>query len=266
MAEALKPRTSDVNGKLWGAAAEDWAAIQEPLLRAVFVQALDRLRVGPGTRYLDVGCGAGLAVRIAGERGALCSGLDAADGMLAVARRRSPRADLRRGDLEELPFADQSFDVVTGFNSFQFAGNPSVALTEARRVARPDGRILIMTWGKPEGMEAASIITSLRALLPPPPPGAPGPFALSDEATLRGFAAAAGLKPLEIVDVPCDFVYPDLATGLRGMNATGVARVAIERSGEKAVSEAHAAALAPFRQKDGSYRAKGGFRYLVAAP
>ena len=123
-----------------------------------------------------------------------------------------------------------------------------------------------MTWGKPEGMEAASVITSLRALLPPPPPGAPGPFALSDEATLRGFAAAAGLRPLEIVDVPCDFVYADLATGLRGLNATGVARRAIEHSSEKAVSDAHAAALAPFRQKDGSYRAKGGFRYLVAAP
>lgn len=95
------------------------------------------------------------------------------------------------GDLEELPFSDAEFDLVTGFNSFQFAANPVVALQEARRVAKPTGRVVIMTWGVPEGMEAASLVAALKPLLPPPPPGAPGRFALSDANTLRALAESA---------------------------------------------------------------------------
>jgi hypothetical protein len=43
-----------------------------------------------------------------------------------------------------LPFSDHGFDVVTGFNSFQYAGNPIVALGEARRVTRPGGTVVIV--------------------------------------------------------------------------------------------------------------------------
>jgi SAM-dependent methyltransferase len=142
-----------------------------------------------------------MASQIAAERGARVSGLDAAGNLLAIARERVPDGDLHVGELESLPFADHSFDLVTGFNSFQFAGNPGVALAEARRVAKPGAYVVIVTWGRPEGMEAASLLAALRPLLPPPPPGAPGPFALSDENALRAFATAAGLDPAEVFDV-----------------------------------------------------------------
>jgi ubiquinone/menaquinone biosynthesis C-methylase UbiE len=46
-----------------------------------------------------------------------------------------------------LPLADKPFDLVTGFNSLQYAGNPVVALKEARRVSKPERRIAIVTWG-----------------------------------------------------------------------------------------------------------------------
>ena len=85
--------------------------------------------------------------------------------------------DFRGGDLEALPYSDDAFDVVTGFNSFQYAGNPIIALGEARRVTKADGKLVIMTWGDPAKMEAASLVTALRPLMPPPPPNAPGPFA-----------------------------------------------------------------------------------------
>ena len=55
--------------------------------------------------------------------------------------------------------------------------------------------------------------------MPPPPPGAPGPFALSDEQALRKFAADAGLTPGELFDVDSPFVYPDEATAIRGLNS-----------------------------------------------
>jgi len=59
------------------------------------------------------GCGAGLATQMAVERGASVTGIDAAEALLTVARRRLPEADLRYGDLEKLPYPDGSFDVVT---------------------------------------------------------------------------------------------------------------------------------------------------------
>jgi uncharacterized protein (TIGR02246 family) len=139
-----------------------------------------------------------------------------------------------------LPFADKTFDVVTGFNSFQYAGNPVVALKEARRVTKADGYIAIVTWGQPDGMEAAGAVTALRPLMPPPPPGAAGPFALSDQTALRTFAADAGLTRAEVFDVENPFVYPDEATAVRGWNSAGVAARAMENSSEQAVTEAHA--------------------------
>ena len=215
--------TAQVNGTLWGSAARDWAGVQEGQFRAGYQAVLAHCGVGDQTDYLDAGCGAGMAAQLAAALGARVSGFDAAAALLDIARERVPAGDFRTADLESVPFADASFDVVTGFNSFQFAGDPLRALTEARQVARPGGKVVVMTWGQPEGMEAAAIVSSLRPLLPAPPPGAPGPFALSDEAKLRAFAEAAGLTPQAVVDVDSPWFYPDEATALRGLGSSGVA-------------------------------------------
>lgn len=265
MADEKKARTAAVNARLWGARARDWADFQEGQVRAMYEAVLARASLKPGMAYLDAGCGAGMAAQIASAAGARVSGIDASEELLAIARERVPQGDFRAGELEALPYADKSFDLVTGFNAFQFAGNPAVALGEARRVLKPGGAVAIVTWGKPEGMEAAAIVTSLKELMPPPPPGSPGPFALSDEAALRAFATSGGLKPGEVFDIPCAFAYPDLATALRGLNSSGVAARAMENSSEAAVSAAHAKALERFRQPDGSYRAKAIFCCLLAA-
>ena len=266
MAGETKPRTAEINGRVWGARAADWAELQERTARPAYEAALDRLGVAAGTRFLDIGCGAGMAARIAAARSAQVAGIDASDALLAIAKRRVPAGDFRLGDIEALPWSDGAFDAVTGFNSFQFAGNPGIALAEARRVTRPGGAVVIMTWGHPDTMPAASLVTALRPPPPPPPPGAPGPFALSDESALRAFAAGAGLAPVEVFDVDCPFVYRDLATAIRALNSSGVAVRAMENSSEQAVSDAHAQALAPFRQPDGSYRSMGSFRCLLARP
>ena len=199
----------------------------------VYQSVFDRVGVSHGTHYLDVGCGAGMAAQLAATRGARVTGLDAAEALLAIARERLPNGDFHIGDIENLPFPDRTFDVVTGFNSFQFAGNPVVALAEAGRVVRSDGTIVIVTWGSPEGMEAVAMVGALGSLLPPPPPGTPGPFALSDEAALRQFAADAGLRPVAVFDVDCPFVYPDQATAVRGFSSTGYAARAMELTSDR---------------------------------
>ena len=128
-----------MNGRLWGARARDWAEVQEGQFGAGYDDVLARAGVGPGTRLLDAGCGAGMAAQRAAGLGATVAGIDAAALLLDIARECSPAGDFRVGDLEDLPFPDHAFDVVTGFNAFQFAGNPVRALTEARRVTKPGG-------------------------------------------------------------------------------------------------------------------------------
>ena len=256
--------TAGANGPLWGASARDWALIQEGQFRPGYEAVLEHCGVGDGTVYLDAGCGAGMAASLAAARGAAVSGFDAAEALLAIARERVPAGDFQVADLEAVPFDDAAFDVVTGFNAFQFAGDPVRALAEARRVTRPGGRVVVMTWGDPEGMEAAAIVAALRPLLPPPPPGAAGPFALSDKDKLRGFAEAAGLRAEDVVDVESGWRYPDEATAVRGLGSSGVAARAKALVGAEAVDEAHRAALAPFRQSDGSFRIGAACRFLVA--
>jgi SAM-dependent methyltransferase len=258
-----KTTTSVVNGRFWGSAAADWAAIQEHNCAPVYRATFDHVALRAMTDYADLGCGAGMAAQLAAERGSQVSGLDASENLLTIARSRVPTGDFRVGELEHLPFPDASFDLVTGFNSFQYAANPSAALAEAKRVARRGAKVVIMTWGEPEGMEAASLVAALRPLLPSPPPGAPGPFALSDERTLRSFAAGAGLEPLTLFDVDSPWRYLDLATALRALRSSGVAAKAIEHSSTEAVDEAHVRALTPFRQLDGSYKIAATFRCLI---
>ncbi len=265
MTDAHATRTALANGRLWGTRARDWGEIQEGQCRPAFEAVLDSIPLRPGVRYCDVGCGAGLAALIAADRGAEVSGIDAAESLLEIARERVAGGAFDLGEMEDLPFPDATFDVVTGFNSFQFAADPVAALREARRISKPSGRVIVLTWGDPQGMEAAAIVGALKGLLPPPPPGAPGPFALSNEGALRAFAASAGLTALEVSDVACVWRYKDLETALRGLGSSGVAAKAAEHAGAEAVDQSHEAALAPFRQNDGSYRLGASFRWLTAA-
>lgn len=75
------------------------------------------------------------------------------------------------GDLQFLPYDANAFDVVTGFNSFQFADDTTAALREAGRVAKPGAPILIVVWGRPERSDLTATMRALAPLGPPPSPG-----------------------------------------------------------------------------------------------
>jgi SAM-dependent methyltransferase len=260
------PTTSNVNGRLWGARAQDWADHQESVHRPFYEIVFRKTDVKSGTRYLDVGCGSGMAAQMAGALGADVTGLDAAADLLQIARSHMPEAQLHMGDLEKLPFTDNTFDVVTGFNSFQYAGNPLIALSEARRVAKDVGWVAVVVWGEPEGMEAVEVVAALKPLMPTPPPGAPGPFALSNEEALRGFATSAGLKPVDVFDVDCPFEYPNEDIAVRGLCSSGVAVKAAEFSGNQAVEDAYKRIANKFLKSDGSVKISARFRCMLARP
>jgi SAM-dependent methyltransferase len=255
--------TAVVQGRLWGAAARDWAdneVMERPFYEAVFRGA----SVGPGTRLLDLGCGAGEALAMAIELGATAVGIDASEGLLTVARARASRATFHAGELEELPFDDDTFDVVTSFNAVQFAADPVVALREARRVTRPGGLVGVVVWGTEEQCETRAVLYALGRLLPPPPTGADGPFALSEQGRLEQLVSAAGLSPVSTGDVTTPLVWADLADALRVQTSSGPARLAIEVAGEERVRAALTEAFASARQPDGTYRHDNVFRYIMA--
>ena len=265
---ALQPKppgSASIQAPLWGARVKDWAELQEPMARPMFEAILSAAGVGPRLAMLDVGCGAGLFCQLAAKLGASVSGYDAAEPMIAIARSRVPAGDFRIGDMESLPFADNSFDLVTGVNSFQYAANPVRALAEASRVAKPRGTVVIATRGRNEDSETEPYLDALRALLPPAPAGAPGPFALSSREALEAMVREAGLHPESFHEVDTPFEYPNLETALGGLLSTGPAVRAMETSGEDKVVQAITEVLAQFRRSDGSYRMSNKYMFLVAS-
>lgn len=231
----------------------------------LYEAALARLPIGPGHRLLDVACGAGLFCQIAARTGASVEGIDASEPLVEIARRRTPGGRFFVGEMEDLPFEDGSFDIVTGFNAFQYAGDPRRALAEAARVVPPGGSVFIASWGNPEDCEALAYVNAVGSLLPPSDPGSPGPLSLNDPDSLRAAARQAGLETKEIEEVDMPFIYPDLETALRGVLSAGPAARAINFSGEDRVNAAVVEALAPFRVSSGAYRIENRFRYLIAA-
>ena len=256
--------TAKVQGELWSVRARDWAEAQEGFSRPLYEAVLRTTGIANGTRVLDVGCGAGLFCVLAAGRGARVSGIDATPAFIDIARGRVPHGDFQTGEMEALPYEDNTFDAVTGFNSFQFASNPVNALKDARRVAKAGAEVVIATWGRPELCEAAAFLAALRALLPPPRPGTPGPFALSADGALEALVGQAGLTPMCAAEVDCPFEYANLDVLLRGFLSAGPSVKAIQVSGESRVRDAVTAATAPFRLSSGGYRLENTFRFLVA--
>lgn len=106
-------------GELWGRAARDWAAIQEPATVPLWNAVLDAARAHAGTRVLDAGCGAAGACALAVQRGADVFGVDPSVNLITIARERLPHCDLRIGELENLPFPNGHFDATIAVNSLQ---------------------------------------------------------------------------------------------------------------------------------------------------
>jgi SAM-dependent methyltransferase len=258
--------TAEVQGRLWSVNAADWAELHEQYTTPAYVAALDALGVDEGTRLLDVGCGAGRALRLAADRGAVVSGIDAAPGLLEFARRRVSDAVIVQGELQALPFADDSFDAVTGFNSFQYAADPIEALREAKRVTAPGGRVLALVWSPAEMCELAPHLQSLGSLLPPPPVGTPGPFSLCGRDALDAFFGHAGLEVAEIRDVPCTFAYPDTAAAIKALSSAGPVVHIAEHAGVELVRADIQEFLAGHVRPDGTYAIHNPFRYAMSTP
>jgi SAM-dependent methyltransferase/alkylhydroperoxidase family enzyme len=232
----------------WGRRAVDFATLSEPSNCREYVAVHHHLNVTADDRLLDIACGAGLAIELAALRGARCAGIDASPRLLAVARQRNPSADLRVGDMHDLPWDDESFDVVTSFRGIW--GTTPAALVEAFRVLAPGGRIGITVWGHLKRSPGAWALAPFTLAGEPKIENQAAMVALGRPGIGEALLADAGFVDVARVDVPFAWEFADPDAYARAVASTGPAYEAIEDVGEDAFAE-YAAELAQRRVDQG---------------
>jgi SAM-dependent methyltransferase len=250
-------------GRAWGARARDWEENERQQL-PTYEEAVRRAGIGEGQRVLEVGCGTGVFLRVAADRGADVYGLDASEALLELARARVPEADLRLGDLEALPYEDDTFDVVAGFNSFFFAVDLVGALREAGRVAKPGAPVVIQVWGRHDRCDLEAMKEVARPFMPPRPPQAPPEPDLSAPGVLEAIAVEAGLVPRSSFDLGWAYEYADEDALARAMLSPAGLGDLVGPECEDEVRSRIVEALAPCRTPEGGYRLENEFHVVIA--
>jgi len=140
-----------------------------------------------GSRVLDVACGTGVVGLTAARLGARVTGIDLTPELVARAKENTAimklDVEFEQGDVEALPFADASFDVVVSQFGHMFAPRPDVAVKEMLRVLTPAGTIAFSTW--PIELFVGKMFALLGKYSPPPPPGMSPPSQWGDPAIVR---------------------------------------------------------------------------------
>jgi len=168
----------------------------------------DRLNIPPGTRLLDVACGAGQLTIPAARRGIRVTGLDLAANLVQQAAARAAAEGLAvqvdQGDAEDLPYPAASFDVVMSLIGSMFAPRPELVAAEMIRVCAPGGRLIMGNW-TPDGHVGQMFKVIGKHL--PPPAIFPSPLLWGQEAVVRERFGAA-VRNLTITRRLYPFAYP----------------------------------------------------------
>jgi SAM-dependent methyltransferase len=176
---ALKARQK----RMW--MSGDYAKFATYLVQGA-MEFLASCKIAAGTDVLDVACGAGQTAIPMARKGIKVTGLDLASNLIAEARKRAQAEGLQvlfdEGDAEQLPYEDESFDVVFSLIGAMFAPQPQQIAAEFARVCRPGGRIIMGNW-TPGGFVGQMFKTMATHV--PPPQGVPSPLLWGDDATVR---------------------------------------------------------------------------------
>ncbi len=106
---------------------------------------IDGLALAPGSRVLEVGCGAGFLSVALAQRGLHVNAIDIAETMVTAARERAKDEllSVEQADTAALPFANASFDLVLAIGVIPWLADPKAAIDEMARVCRPGGHVLL---------------------------------------------------------------------------------------------------------------------------
>lgn len=188
-----------------------WDGVNMPFVRPAAEEIIRRVAPKPGDAVLDVASGTGepglsIAPMVGNGRVVLT---DLAQDMLEVAREKAsalhlPHVEVLVCDVSELPFPDNTFDIVTCRFGFMFFPSMLRAAQEMVRVLKPGGRMAVSVWNVPEKNFWVTAIMGTIARnmeLPPPPPGAPGMFRCAAEGVMTDLFTQAGLRDVSATEV-----------------------------------------------------------------
>lgn len=171
--------------KMW--ASGDYPSMVETFLLPLGPRLVDACGIGEGDRVLDIAAGTGNAAIEAAKRGANVVASDLTPELFEAGRARAEAAGVElewaEADAENLPFEDESFDVVISSIGVMFAPHHQEAADELVRVCRPGGKIALLSW-TPEGMIGA-LFRTMGPFAPAPPPAAQPPPLWGGEDHLR---------------------------------------------------------------------------------
>jgi SAM-dependent methyltransferase len=185
-------------------ASGDYPSMVETFLLPLGPRLVEACGIGPGMRVLDIAAGTGNASIPAAKAGAQVTASDLTPELLEAGRSRAEAegAELEwvEADAENLPFEDESYDVVISSIGAMFAPHHQDVADEMVRVCRPGGTIGLLSW-TPEGMIGA-LFRTMGPFAPPPPPGAqPAPLWGSEDHLKELFGARVDFGTLEREDL-----------------------------------------------------------------
>ena len=220
---------------------------------------LDEAGIKPEDRLLDVACGTGIVARNAlkrnGGNGVYVAGLDPNPGMLAVAESITSRAEWREGMAEELPFEDDSFDVVVSQFGLMFFSDRKAALQELVRVLVPGGRLVVSVFDSLDNNPGYRIMTEAFANVAGEEVAQAlrAPFSLGDIGELKSLCRASGLTSAEVATYDGKARFPDVRTMVLADVKGWFPLAGIELTDEQIEEVVHRVepALQPFISPDG---------------
>jgi len=168
-----------------------------PVLHPGRLLAVERMRIAPGDRVLEVGVGTGINAALY-PRSCHVTGIDFSSSMLEKARGRVSRKGLAHVRLLEmdaaaLTFADESFDIVYAPYLVNCVSDPLKVVREMRRVCKPGGKIVILNHFR----SANRLLSRLDRALSP----LTVHIGFKSDLDLPGFLAQTGLRPVSIEKV-----------------------------------------------------------------
>jgi SAM-dependent methyltransferase len=184
-------RDAELDG--WSTRSETYDRHLAPITNQVVGPMIAALGAVAGRGVLDVCCGPGHLAGALAQSGATVVGIDFATAMITKARENYPSLDFRQGDAEALPFDACSFDHVVCAFGVMHLSNADVAISEAFRVLRPEGRFVFTQWARDD--ELLGIVLSAIAEHGEPIaglPDAPPPLRFSDPLECRRVLEASG--------------------------------------------------------------------------
>jgi SAM-dependent methyltransferase len=214
----------------WGRKAADFATLSEPANCREYVAVHQRLGVSQSDRLLDVACGSGLALELAMLRGADGAGIDASERLVAIARQRSPQAEIVVGDMNALPWDASTFTVATSFRGIW--GTTPTAVGEIHRVLTPGGRVGLTVWGHIKASTGAWALAPFLMAEAPKIQNQAAMVALGRPGVGEELLHESGFVDIERFDVPFAWEFADPEMYARALASTGPAYEAMQSVGE----------------------------------